>query len=113
VNLGSLNLRLKNQNHKKGCEYHELMKGHDAMIIVPMELAQMLDSIGIKEHKRRDIATNGNCCWNHIVVLPKKNGIEYPLFDYEKLLYKALLELSYLNSNPKLHTHDKDNIVHS
>jgi hypothetical protein len=44
VNLGSLNLRLKNQNHKKGCEYHELMKGHDAMIIVPMELAQMLDS---------------------------------------------------------------------
>jgi hypothetical protein len=112
VNLGSLNLRLKNQNHKKGCEYHELMKGHDAMIIVPMELAQMLDSIGIKEHKRRDIATNGNCCWNHIVVLPKKNGIEYPLFDYEKLLYKALLELSYLNSNPKLHTQDPGNIIY-
>jgi hypothetical protein len=37
---------------------------------------------GKKEHKQMDVTHNGNCCFNHIISLPKKNGIEYPLFDY-------------------------------
>ena len=41
----------------------------------------------INEHKREDIRTQGNCCFNHIVGLPKKDGIEKPLFDYQKLLH--------------------------
>jgi hypothetical protein len=30
----------------------------------------------ITEHKLEDIKTDGNCCFNHILFLPKKNGIE-------------------------------------
>jgi hypothetical protein len=45
----------------------------------------------IEEHKLQDITTKGECCFNHIVGLPKKNGKEFPMFDYQKLLYDALL----------------------
>jgi hypothetical protein len=48
----------------------------------------------------------------HIIGLPKKDGKEYPMFEYEKLLYKALLEPGYLNSNPKLRSSDPNNIMY-
>ena len=67
---------------------------------------------GRKEHKRMDVAHNGKCCFNHIISLPRKNGKEYPLFDYEQLLYRALLVPGYLNSNPKLHTPDPGNVMY-
>jgi hypothetical protein len=35
------------------------------------------------QHKEQFIKTNGNCCFNHIISLPEKNGKEYPIFDYE------------------------------
>jgi hypothetical protein len=28
----------------------------------------------VEEHKKEDIKTNGNCCFNHIVGLPTKEG---------------------------------------
>jgi hypothetical protein len=34
----------------------------------------------------------------HIIGLPRKDGKEMPLFDYEKLLYNALLLPGYLNT---------------
>ena len=34
----------------------------------------------------------------HIIGLPKKDGIEKPFFDYEKMLYLALLEPGYINN---------------
>ncbi len=43
-----------------------------------------------------DIATGGNCCFNHIIGLPQKNGSELPLFDYEKEVYQALRKSKYL-----------------
>jgi hypothetical protein len=43
------------------------------------------------------------CCFNHIVGLPKKDGKEFPLFDYERSLYYALTIPSFLNSNPGVH----------
>jgi hypothetical protein len=52
-------------------------------------------------HKERYRFNKGQCCFNHIISLPKKDGKEYPLFEYEKELYKALLLPGYLNSNPK------------
>jgi hypothetical protein len=67
---------------------------------------------GIKEHKRRDIASNVNCCMQHIIGLPKKNGIEYPLFDYELMLLNALLIPGYLNSSPSSLTRKPDNVMH-
>jgi hypothetical protein len=30
----------------------------------------------IQEHKQEDIKTNGDCCFNHIIGLPTKEGIE-------------------------------------
>ena len=44
-----------------------------------------------QEHLTRFKQSNGNCCFNHIVGLPQKDGREYPLFDYEKLLYDNLI----------------------
>jgi late competence protein required for DNA uptake (superfamily II DNA/RNA helicase) len=51
----------------------------------------------IEEHKHEDIDTQGDCCFNHIIGLPKKGGIEKPLFDYQGILYKALLDNDYSN----------------
>jgi hypothetical protein len=63
-------------------------------------------------HKERNRVTEGECCFNHIISLPKKNGIEFPLFDYQKLLYRALLEPGFLNSSPKLHSVDPNNVMY-
>ncbi len=43
------------------------------------------------EHRTLAKDSDGQCCWNHIVGLPQKDGKEYPLFDYEKILYNTLL----------------------
>jgi hypothetical protein len=34
--------------------------------------------------------TNGDCCFNHVIGLPKKNDQDQPLYDYEKLLFDVL-----------------------
>ncbi len=39
------------------------------------------------EHLRLAKETNQNCCFNHIVKPPTKGGREYPLFDYQKLIF--------------------------
>ena len=45
----------------------------------------------IEQHKQEDIKTKGDCCFNHIIGLPRKDGIEKSIFDYEKLLFDSLL----------------------
>ena len=40
----------------------------------------------IEAHKSEDIRTKGNCCFNHIIGLPKKDGIEHKIYDYEMQL---------------------------
>jgi len=50
-----------------------------------------------EEHKQEDIKTKGNCCFNHIIGLPIKGKAEKPIFDYEKILYYALLDNDYSN----------------
>ena len=45
-----------------------------------------------KEHKQEDMNTKGQCCFNHIIGLPTKDGEEKAMFDYEKLLYNSLLD---------------------
>ena len=46
-----------------------------------------------EEHRQQasSTKTNGNCCFNHVVGLPTKDKREFPLFDYEQLLYDSLL----------------------
>jgi hypothetical protein len=44
----------------------------------------------ISQHKAEDIRTKGNCCFNHIIGLPKKDGIEHKIYDYELQLVNTL-----------------------
>jgi hypothetical protein len=54
----------------------------------------------IEQHKQADIQSNGDCCFNHISGLPKKNDTERPIFDYEKIIFDYLISQSYgKNSN--------------
>ena len=46
-----------------------------------------------QQHTEEYIRTNGQCCFNHIVGLPTKDKREYPLFDYEKILYDSLMSV--------------------
>ena len=50
-----------------------------------------------KEHTIHFERTNANCCFNHILGLPKKNGEEKPFFNYQKQVFKALFDPTYLN----------------
>jgi hypothetical protein len=47
----------------------------------------------IEEHKREDVKTNGNCCFNHIIGLPQKDGNDKPLHNYEQLIFESLVAL--------------------
>jgi hypothetical protein len=51
----------------------------------------------IEEHKQEDFRTKGECCFNHIIGLPTKDGLEKPIFDYQELLYEALLLSDFCN----------------
>ena len=51
-----------------------------------------------EQHKKIDIETNGDCCFNHIIGLPIRKREEKPIFDYQKLLYDNLL-ISNINNH--------------
>ena len=53
----------------------------------------------IEGHKHEDIRTNGDCCFNHIIGLPQKHGIDKPLYDYEGIIFDSLVTQ---NSNKHL-----------
>lgn len=42
------------------------------------------------KHKAQFVKTDGCCCFNHILGLPVKDKKEFPLFDYEQLLFERL-----------------------
>ena len=37
-------------------------------------------------HRQEDVRTKGDCCFNHIIGLPKKNNEEKPFYDYERMI---------------------------
>ena len=43
------------------------------------------------QHLQKAIESKQNCCFNHVVSLPTKDGRCYPLFEYEKLLFNTLM----------------------
>jgi hypothetical protein len=45
----------------------------------------------VEDRKQEDVRTNGNCCFNHIVGLPQKDGVDKPLYDYEKIIFDYLV----------------------
>jgi hypothetical protein len=47
-----------------------------------------------EEHIQENIRTQGDCCFNHIIGLPQKEGIDKPLYDYEYLIFQVFSNLS-------------------
>ena len=45
----------------------------------------------MEEHRREDINTKGDCCFNHIIGLPQKNVTDKPLYDYEEIIFDCLI----------------------
>ncbi|MFL6385549.1 MAG: hypothetical protein ACJ712_11350 [Nitrososphaeraceae archaeon] len=45
----------------------------------------------VEEHKQEDIKTNGDCCFNHTVGLPQKDGVDKPLYGYTSGIIFSLL----------------------
>ncbi len=43
-----------------------------------------------KEKHDLEFLIDKNCCFNHIIGLPIKNDKQYPLFDYEQLLFNTI-----------------------
>jgi hypothetical protein len=70
--------------------------------------------LGSGEHKEKDRSSKGDCCFNHIIGLPRKDGKRMPLFDYEGILYRALVSPGYFNSYPSAKSKDipSDNVMY-
>jgi hypothetical protein len=41
-------------------------------------------------HRKQATATNGNCCVQHVLGLPIKNGKAFPLFEFQKLIFDTI-----------------------
>ena len=52
-----------------------------------------------EENRQEDIKTNGDCCFNHIIGLPNKDGTHKPLYDYQRKILESLVSQ---NSNKHL-----------
>jgi hypothetical protein len=52
-----------------------------------------------EEHRQEDIRTSGDCCFNHIIGLPQRNGLDKPLYGYEKIIFDSLVTQNG-NTNP-------------
>jgi late competence protein required for DNA uptake (superfamily II DNA/RNA helicase) len=44
-----------------------------------------------KIHRNEDVKTNGDCCFNHIISLPQKEGTDKAMYDYEEIIFDSLV----------------------
>lgn len=49
-----------------------------------------------KEHEKQRELLGNNCCFNHIVGMPIRDGKEMPMFDYEEAIYNTLQDYDRL-----------------
>ena len=42
-------------------------------------------------HREAYYTTDGRCCMQHVLGLPQKNGVDMPMFDYEKIIFDTLV----------------------
>jgi hypothetical protein len=55
----------------------------------------------IEKHKQEYKRTNGDCCFNHIIGLPQKDGVSKPMFDYEQIIHNCLIANNNVINNQK------------
>jgi hypothetical protein len=41
-------------------------------------------------HRSKYLKTNGRCCFNHLISLPTKDGIQYPIFDFQEKIFDTI-----------------------
>ena len=57
-----------------------------------------------QQHKLEDIKTKGDCCFNHIIGLPQKDGTDKPVYDYDGIIFDYLdTQNGNLNSSNNKH----------
>jgi hypothetical protein len=56
-----------------------------------------------QQHKLKDIRTSGDCCFNHIIGLPHKDGTDRPLYDYQRMINDCLVTQNYNTSANQKH----------
>jgi hypothetical protein len=44
----------------------------------------------VEDHRKEDVFTKGDCCFNHIIGLPQKDSVDKPLYDYKKIIFDSL-----------------------
>ena len=49
-----------------------------------------------RSHRQEDAKTNGDCCFNHIIGLPKKENKENPFYDYEKMIFDLFVDHKHI-----------------
>ncbi|HEX7818394.1 MAG TPA: hypothetical protein VF419_03355 [Nitrososphaeraceae archaeon] len=47
-------------------------------------------------HRVQYEKTNGCCCFNHLLSLPSKDGIQYPLFDFQAIIFDTVERNQYV-----------------
>jgi hypothetical protein len=57
---------------------------------LPQKLKDKPFWIWDKEHKAEHARTKRDCCFNHIIGLPKKDGHDMPLLPYQRTLHDPL-----------------------
>ncbi|MGB8024214.1 MAG: hypothetical protein WCF06_07845 [Nitrososphaeraceae archaeon] len=45
----------------------------------------------IEQHKQEDVRTNDDCCFNHIIRLPQRDGNDKPFYDYQQIIFESLV----------------------
>jgi hypothetical protein len=45
-----------------------------------------------EKHKEEAQKKGRHCCFNHLIGLPQKNGVDFPIFDYEILVVNTILQ---------------------
>jgi hypothetical protein len=58
-----------------------------------------------QQHKLEDIRTDGDCCFNHIIGLPTKEGLEKAMFDYEKYCMISIFLVNDVSNYSFKHKH--------
>ena len=61
----------------------------------------------VEEHKLQDVRTNGDCCFNHIIGLPQREGQDKPLYDYEKIIFDYLIASQFDTKNGNIDPNNK------
>jgi hypothetical protein len=65
----------------------------------------------VATHENKDRMHRGDCCFNHIIGLPRKDGVKKPLFDYEKQIYWALRP-AYLNNRHRVERYSPEDVLY-